>query len=90
MLYYVGMKLKQALERLEDLCAVADDAMSAVEVAETHVGMALRAEREAKKISLRSFATKVGISPAYLSDIELGNRYPAFDTLERIKKALKV
>lgn len=84
------MKLKEAIKKLEGLYEIADSAMNDCEVGESEVGTAIRAERQAKKVSLRSFATKVGISPAYLSDIELGNRYPAFDTLERIKKQLKI
>ncbi len=37
-------------------------------------GAAMRAMREKKKVSLRAVATRLGFSPAYVSDLELGKR----------------
>ena len=39
------------------------------------IGEALRRRREARDISLRSMAKKIGISAPYLSDLERGNRH---------------
>ncbi len=83
------MKLRDALAELDRKYMYADDATNEVELAEALVGKSIREERRNKKISLRGFATKLGISPAYLSDIERGNRFPAFDVLEKIKSNLK-
>lgn len=55
-----------------------------------NLGSYIRALREAKKVSLREVAVKVGVSAAFMSDIELGRRYPARDVLEKIAKVLDV
>ena len=48
----------------------------------------VRVKREALGVSLRSFATKIGVSAPYLSDIELGRRFPSEKILQKIKKEL--
>ena len=41
-------------------------------------------------LSLRELSPKVGgLSPAFLSDIELGRRFPSDEVLEKLSKALK-
>jgi len=39
-------------------------------------GIALRAWRESQNMSLRCLAKWLQVSPAYLSDVERGNRHP--------------
>jgi transcriptional regulator with XRE-family HTH domain len=52
------------------------------------LGERIRELREQKDISLRELAKKLGVSPAFLSDIELGRRYPSDVVLARIAKEL--
>ena len=54
------------------------------------LGEFIRELREKADLSLRELANKVVISPPFLSDIELGRRYPSDETLQRISKVLKV
>jgi transcriptional regulator with XRE-family HTH domain len=53
------------------------------------LGEFIREERGKKNISLRQFAQKLKITPPFLSDIELGRRYPSDEKLEDIAKALE-
>lgn len=82
------LTLIAALEALEEKQLFVDDAMNEAEEAEQEVARAIRRARQERKISLRSFAAKLGLSAAYISDIELGRRYPSYETLEKIKKEL--
>ena len=41
-------------------------------------------------MSLRQLAAKVGCSPPFVSDIELGRRFPSKATLASIAKALEI
>lgn len=41
-------------------------------------------------VSLRQFAVSISITPPFLSDIELGRRFPSDDVLHSIAKGLKV
>lgn len=50
----------------------------------------IRAWREIKKIKMNELAKKVGISSAYLSQIEKGKRNPTIDTLKTIAKELNI
>ena len=50
----------------------------------------IRAWREYKKIKMNELAKKVGISSAYLSQIEKGKRNPTIDTLKTIAKELNI
>lgn len=57
----------------------------------TPLGTRIRALREAMDLSLREFARKLDeTSPAHVSDIELGRRYPSDKLLEMMAKVLKV
>ena len=50
----------------------------------------IRAIRQGRKMTLAAVAGKVGISIAYLSDIERGNRHGNRATISRIADALGV
>ena len=54
------------------------------------LGETIRQLREQADISLRELAKKVDVSAPFLSDVELGRRYPGEAVLEAIAKALKV
>lgn len=51
-------------------------------------GQFVKACREDKGLSVRGFAAQIGCSPAYLSDIEKGNRYAPKKYLDEIFKVL--
>ena len=51
-------------------------------------GKYLKQRRESLGMTMRSFAEKVGISPAYLSDIENGHRNPPEKKLKNFIEAL--
>lgn len=52
------------------------------------LGERIRELREAQDWSLREFAKRLEISPAFLSDIELGRRHPSERVLMDIAKLL--
>lgn len=52
------------------------------------LGERIRELREQKDLSLRELAKRLGVSPAFLSDIELGRRYPSDEVLAKIAKEL--
>lgn len=54
------------------------------------LGQRIRELRGAEDYSLREFAAKIGVTPAHLSDVELGRRFPSPDLLKRIASNLKV
>ena len=53
------------------------------------LGEKIKELRMATGISLRQFAVSINITPPFLSDIELGRRFPSDDVLREISKALK-
>ena len=53
-------------------------------------GEYLRELRAKADLSLREVASKIGVSAAFLSDVELGRRFPSEDTLALLAKELKV
>src|SRR6266481_6032118 len=55
-----------------------------------NLGEKIRELREHKDISLRELAKKLEISAAFLSDVELGRRYPSKKVLKQIALALEV
>lgn len=52
-------------------------------------GERIRELREELDLSLRELAREVGASAAFLSDVELGRRYPSGELLEKIAQRLK-
>lgn len=54
------------------------------------LGDKIRATRMERDMSLRQLAAKVGCSPPFVSDIELGRRFPSKATLASIAKALEI
>lgn len=53
-------------------------------------GERIRELRDEKDVSLRELAKKLDVSAAFLSDIELGRRYPSDKVLVKISEALGV
>ena len=54
----------------------------------TTLGERIRELREAADMSLRELSREVNVSAAFMSDIELGKRYPSDDVLEKIARSL--
>ena len=54
------------------------------------LGEFIRAKRDESDISLRELARQIEVSPPFLSDIELGRRYPSEPVLQKIATCLKV
>jgi transcriptional regulator with XRE-family HTH domain len=57
---------------------------------ESTFGQYIRSRREELDLSLREFARKIKRSAAFVSDIELGRRYPSEDVLPDIARVLDV
>lgn len=53
-------------------------------------GQYIRDKREALGKSLRSVAAEIEMAPAYLSDIEKGNRWPPVKYLEKLAEVLTI
>lgn len=53
-------------------------------------GEYVKQRRERLKMTMRDFADKVKISPAYLCDIEKGNRRPPEKYLEKFAEVLQI
>jgi transcriptional regulator with XRE-family HTH domain len=51
-------------------------------------GEMIRELREARDLSLRELARTMGISAPFLSDVELGRRFPSSDLLKKLAKEL--
>lgn len=54
------------------------------------LGQKIRELREEKDFSLRKLAKKIEVSPAFLSDIELGRRNPSEKNLKLIAQVLNI
>lgn len=54
------------------------------------LGEVIRALRDKAGLSLRELAKSVDVSAPFLSDVELGRRYPSEEVLGKVAKALKV
>ena len=52
-------------------------------------GLAMRKHREKEKVSLRKHAERMGLSPAYLSDLERGRRNWSDDLVAAFQTALQ-
>ncbi len=94
-------KLREALEDAEDikdietnLKAIQDGAEIAIPGEVTFAILdgtnPIRAWREYKHIKMNALAKNVGISSAYLSQIENNKRNPTIDTLKNIAKELDI
>jgi transcriptional regulator with XRE-family HTH domain len=53
------------------------------------LGDRIRQLRESLDISLRELAKKLEVSPPFLSDVELGRRFPSDEHLVKLAKELK-
>jgi transcriptional regulator with XRE-family HTH domain len=54
------------------------------------LGSKIREFREERDLSLRELAKRLGVSAAFLSDIELGRRYPSEENLKDLARMLGV
>lgn len=52
------------------------------------LGVNIKRLREEKRITLRSFAKNVNVSPGFMSQIETGKAFPSLDTLKNIANCL--
>jgi transcriptional regulator with XRE-family HTH domain len=52
------------------------------------IGAELRRRREARDLKLRELARKIGMQPAYLSKVELGDVPASKDLVHRVAKAM--
>jgi len=57
---------------------------------EISLGQRLHQLRDKAALSLRELARKAGISSPFLSDIELGRRFPSGEILAKLAAALNV
>jgi transcriptional regulator with XRE-family HTH domain len=57
---------------------------------ETSLGQRLHQLRDKVDLSLSELGKKVGVSPPFLSDIELGRRFPSEEILAKLADALNV
>lgn len=56
----------------------------------TSVGQRLKWAREQAGWTVRELAQRAGLASSSVTDVELGNRTPKTDTVERLAMALKV
>jgi transcriptional regulator with XRE-family HTH domain len=54
------------------------------------LGEFVRSRRDALDISLRELARQLGITPPFLSDIELGKRYPSEPVMAKLAEFFKM
>ena len=52
------------------------------------LGLRIRELREGKDLSLREFAKTLGLSAAFVSDVELGRRHPSDSVLAKMAQIL--
>ncbi|MFH2124040.1 MAG: helix-turn-helix transcriptional regulator [Pseudomonadota bacterium] len=94
-------KLQEAMEDAEDVLNIEENIKAVREGREISIpgeitfavldGMSpIRAWREYRQIKMGELAKKIGISPAYLSQIENGKRNPTLNTLKSIAIELKI
>ena len=94
-------KLQEALEDAEDIKEIETNLKAIQEGKEITVPgevtfaildgkTSIRAWREYKHIKMNELAKNVGISSAYLSQIENGKRNPTVDTLKAIARELAI
>jgi len=54
------------------------------------LGERIREIRDQRDMTLRDFAIKLGLSPAFVSDVELGRRYPSTEIIQKMALVLGV
>ena len=54
------------------------------------LGEKIRELRQARDLSLREFASRVKVTPGFMSDVELGRRHPSDEKLEAIGRVLNM
>jgi transcriptional regulator with XRE-family HTH domain len=69
---------------------VADDERSVENDERLTLGEIIRRQRELNELSMRQFATMVGISNPYLSQIERGLRQPSEQVIDSIARSLRM
>ena len=57
---------------------------------EISLGQRLRELRDKADLSMRELAKRIGVTPPFLSDIELGRRFPSEEILAKLAGALGV
>ena len=77
------------LERKKDIVNLKELRLSK-EIDEHTFGMYIRERRESLGKSVRGFAQELGMTAAYLSDIEKGNRYAPKKYLEKLREKLAI
>ena len=82
----------QALQRLASLLTARHTAASflSYHMIETSLGQRLRKLRDKAGLSARELAKRIGVSSPFLSDIELGRRFPSEEVLVKLTAALNV
>ena len=80
--------LKEAFDDLEEKLTLVNEALNDWDEAKHIVSEQIRTTRLRKRITYKMLAEKVGVSKAFLNDIELGRRFPSQDIMKKIKKAL--
>jgi len=99
--YSEYQKFHEALEDVEDIIDIEENLKAIQEGKEMIIPgeitfaildgtSPIRAWREYKQIKMNELAGKVGISSAYLSQIENGKRNPTIDTLKVIARELNI
>lgn len=99
--YSEYQKLHEALEDAEDIKDIEESLKAVQEGREIAIPgevtfaildgtSPIRAWREYKNIKMAELANRVGISSAYISQIENGKRNPTIDTLKAIARELSV
>lgn len=84
------MSIEQAERAIDEAVARSHEAWLREAGAFDAWGFAFRGERQRRSLSLRAVARKAKISPAFLSDIERGNRRPTEKMRAKLRAALKV
>lgn len=99
--YSEYQKLQETFENAQDIKDIEENLIAIQEGRESTVPgdvtfavldgtSPIRAWREYKQIKMNELAKKVGISSAYLSQIENGKRNPTIDTLKAIARELDI
>jgi transcriptional regulator with XRE-family HTH domain len=83
--FYPERKLARLLVALHTAAS-----FSSSHMIETSLGQRLRELRDRADLSARELAKRIGVSSPFLSDIELGRRFPSEEVLGKLAAALNV